>query len=487
MKMKDNKLSLEEFFKEREFVISTWDTGKAVRNLEANIEYVKDLPDSKIFAHKLSQAKKDRVTLSQPRAGVCLVTEHIELLKFLEDVGEADFLPTTIDSYTRLNRYKKCEVGIQESRLRSQSMLNGFPAVNHGLTACRFVQESVNSPLQTRHGTPDARLLAEITLAAGWTSFEGGPISYNLPYAKSVPIEETLKNWKYTYRLIGYYQEKGVTINVEPYGPLTGTLVPPATSNSVAILEAILAAEQGVKSITVGYGACGNLIQDIAAIKALYFQTCEYLEMLGYKDVEVTTVLHQWMGGFPKSESKSFGIISMCSVTAVLAGATKTIVKTPHESFGIPTKKANSEGLKATKTILKLMKHQQLEGFQGLDEEIAVIKRETKEIVDATFKIGDGDLYKGIVKAVDAGIIDIPFAPAAANRGKMMPARDNEGRIRYLDPGLIPFSDETKEFNKKKLQERADFEGREVSFQMTVDDVFAVSKGDLIGGHDIKK
>ena len=30
-----------------------------------------------------------------------------------------------------------------------------------------------------------------------------------------------------------------------------------------------LAAEQGVKNITVGYGQCGNLIQDVAAIQTL--------------------------------------------------------------------------------------------------------------------------------------------------------------------------------------------------------------------------
>ena len=40
-------------------------------------------------------------------------------------------------------------------------------------------------------------------------------------------------------------------------------------SNAVAIVEALLAAEQGVKNITVGYGQCGNLIQDVAAYKSV--------------------------------------------------------------------------------------------------------------------------------------------------------------------------------------------------------------------------
>jgi methylaspartate mutase epsilon subunit len=80
-------------------------------------------------------------------------------------------------------------------------------------------------PVQVRHGTPDARLLAEITLAAGFTAYEGGGISYNIPYAKRVPLEKSMRDWQYVDRLVGYYEEQGITINREPFGPLTGTLV----------------------------------------------------------------------------------------------------------------------------------------------------------------------------------------------------------------------------------------------------------------------
>lgn len=46
--------------------------------------------------------------------------------------------------------------------------------------------ESLDKPIRVRHGTPDARLLAEIAMASGFTSYEGGGISYNIPYAKRV-------------------------------------------------------------------------------------------------------------------------------------------------------------------------------------------------------------------------------------------------------------------------------------------------------------
>ena len=252
----------------REEVLTQWPTGKGV-DLQEAVDYHKAMPEERIFAKKLLAAKAEGKTLVQPRAGVPVIAEHIKLLEHLQDQGEADLLPSTIDSYTRQNRYEEAENGIRESIRLGRAMLNGFPAVNHGVHGCREVIESLHTPVQVRHGTPDARLLTEITYAGGFTSYEGGGISYNLPYCKNVPMERTIRDWQYVDRLTGLYEEMGVSINREPYGPLTGTLVPPCISHAAAIIEALLAAEQGVKNITVGYGQCGNLVQDVAAIRTL--------------------------------------------------------------------------------------------------------------------------------------------------------------------------------------------------------------------------
>ena len=292
------KMTMDQFRRDQKEVLASWSTGSRV-NFEEAVEYQKSLPENMIFAKKLKKAKEDKVTLTQPRAGVALLDEHIKLLTYLQDEGHADLLPSTIDSYTRLNRYSDAQKGIEESIRSGKSMLNGFPAVNHGVDSCRRLIENLSVPVQVRHGTPDARLLAEITFAGGFTSFEGGGISYNVPYSKNIPMSETIRTWKYVDRLAGLYEEAGVSIDREPYGPLTGTLVPACISNAVAIMEALLAAEQGVKNITVGYGQCGNIYQDIGAIYALRTQTEEYLKKFGYDDVSVSTVFHQWMGGFP--------------------------------------------------------------------------------------------------------------------------------------------------------------------------------------------
>ena len=479
MDIQNKRISDGEFARLRQEVLTQWPTGKDV-DLEEAVAYHKALPENRIFAKKLSKAKAEGKTLVQPRAGVPVIEEHIKLLRYLQDNGEADLLPSTIDSYTRQNRHAEAENGIAESIRLGRAMLNGFPAVNHGVKGCRQVVESVRIPVQVRHGTPDARLLTEITYAGGFTSYEGGGISYNLPYCKNIPMERTIRDWQYVDRLTGLYEEMGVTINREPYGPLTGTLVPPCISHAAAIIEALLAAEQGVKSITVGYGQCGNLVQDIAAIRTLQELTDEYLVKYGYSDVEVTTVLHQWMGGFPADEAKAFGVISSGSLIAALSKATKVIVKTPHEAIGIPTMEANAQGLRCTKQVVTMMADQTFQDSR-LEGEKEIIRQETRCIVDKCFELGGGDIAVGICRAVEAGVLDIPFAPCRYNAGLMLPCRDNDGAVRILNTGNLPFTKDLKDFHAGKIAERARAEKREASFQMVVDDVYSIGKGRLVG------
>ena len=450
MVIQNKKIPDAEFQALRQEVLAQWPTGKDV-NLEEAVAYHKSMPENRIFSKKLIAAKKSGRTLIQPRAGVPVVERHIELLQHLEKFGEADLLPTTIDSYTRQNRYKEAENGINESLRLDRAMLNGFPAVNHGVAKCRQVIESVNVPVQVRHGTPDARLLTEIAYAGGFTSYEGGGISYNLPYCKNIPMERTIKDWQYVDRLTGLYEEMGVSINREPYGPLTGTLVPPCISHAAAIIEALLAAEQGVKNITVGYGQCGNLVQDVAAIRSLEKLTEEYLNKYGYSDVVVTTVLHQWMGGFPADEAKAFGVISMGSAIAGLAKATKVIVKTPHEAVGIPTMEANAAGLRCTKQVVNMLADQDFRG-DAITAEEEIIAEETRAIVDKCFELGMGDIAVGVCRGVESGALDVPFAPCRANAGLMLPARDNNGAVRILNFGNLPFSKELKDFHTAKIE-----------------------------------
>ena len=471
------KISEKDFLASRPEVLATWPTGSEV-DLDAGVEYQKSIPAKRQFATQMFLADRDKRVLLQPRAGVALTDEHISLLQFLQE--DCDLLPTTIDAYTRLNKYTEAQTGIEKSIAAGHSLLNGFPAVNHGLAACRKVVESLNKPVEIRHGTPDARLLAEITMAAGFTSFEGGGISYNIPYAKKVPLEHSIRCWQYVDRLVGYYGDRGVKINREPFGPLSGTLVPPFISHSVAILEGLLALEQGVTSLTLGYGQVGNLQQDVAAMISLRDLAHEYFQRYGFKDYELSTVFHQWMGGFPEDESQAFSVIAWGSAAGALAKATKIIVKTPHEAMGIPTREANRQGIRCSRQMVNMLADQKMPDNAELRREVELIKREVHCVLDRALELGD-DFVSASVRAFEAGIIDVPFAPAACNKGKMMPVRDNHGAVRVLDAGSVPLSEDVLKIHRDFVQERADYEHRVPSFQMVVDDIYAIGKGKLTG------
>lgn len=478
MNLRDTKLDMDTFLGERKEVLSSWPTGKDV-DFEDGVRYQRSLPESKRFSSALAQAERDGKTLRQPRAGVALVDEHIKLLQFLEE--SCDLLPSTIDAYTRLNHYEKAAEGVTRSLAAGTSLLNGFPAVNHGLAECRRVVESVGKPVQVRHGTPDARLLAEITLAAGFTAYEGGGISYNIPYAKKVPLARSLRHWQYCDRLVGLYEEHGVRINREPFGPLSGTLVPPFVSHCVMLIEGLLALQQGCRCITLGYGQAGNLVQDIAAIRSLRALGHEYFRAAGFDDYELSTVFHQWMGGFPENEAMAFSVICWGSAVAALSGATKVIVKTPHEASGVPTKEANRQGLDATTQMLNMVREQVFPASQVLDREVELIKHEVRAVMSKVLALGNGDLIAGAVAAFEAGVLDVPFAPATANAGKLLPVRDNEGAVRLFEAGRVPLPDDVLAYHREKIAERARAEKRAPSFQMVVDDIYAISKSKLIG------
>ncbi len=114
MVIQNKRIPESEFNEIRREVLTQWPTGKDV-DLEESVAYHKAMPESRIFSKKLIQAKNAHQTLIQPRAGVPVVERHIELMQHLEKYGEADLLPTTIDSYTRQNRYKEAENGISAS------------------------------------------------------------------------------------------------------------------------------------------------------------------------------------------------------------------------------------------------------------------------------------------------------------------------------------------------------------------------------------
>ena len=438
----------------RKQVLSGWPTGSEVDG--GAIDYYLQKGDRGTFGARLHEAKAAGVTLLQPRGGVPLVDLQIELLRHLEQVGTADLLPLTVDSYTRLNRYEEAQRHLEKSRQAGAALLNGFPVVNQGIANSRAILEAVSMPVQIRHGSPDARLLAEIGYAAGYTSFEGGGITYNLPYSARVPLEHSVRDWQYVDRLSGWYTERGVTINRESFGALTGILVPPAIAVAISVIEALLAAEQGVKSFTVGYAQNGNVVQDVAAIKVLETLTPRYLSDFGFEDLDLTTALHEWMGPFPMTEGRAFGLIGLGALTAALAGATKVITKTPHEAYGVPTKEANAQGLLCSRLMVNSIARQDPLDARAVEEEARWITREASLMIDKALELGDGVVDLSVVRAFEAGVMDLPFCPSFCAQNKVMPIRDSSGAVRYLDHGHLPFDRQVLERNRELVAHRTE-------------------------------
>ena len=452
----DAVLDNEMFESTRREVLEQWKTGSGARGLASNAQFLLRQPSfSRIQAHpRMGQGQ----LLVQPRSGVALIGEQMKLFKNFKRAG-VKVLSYQVDSLTRNNNYVGAEEAIRESRVLGTSTINGFPVVNHGVTGLRKIGQQMHMPLQTRHSTRDPRLLAEISYAGGVTSFEGGAICYNIPYYKDYPLAESIRNWQYVDYLTGLYHKLfGVVLDREFFGTLTATLIPPCIAIVTNILETLLAVRQGVKCISLGYAEQGHRSQDIAAIRMMGVMTNEILGNMGYKDVQLNTVFHQYMAAFPPSEHRADELIRNSAVTAARSGATRMIGKTPVEAFRIPTVTDNIMGIELINSGIATAADCYVDEAR-VAEECAVIRREVEAIFESIVVCGHDDIAQGVVAGFQQGFIDIPFSPSVHNRGEVMTTRDVEGAVRFLSTGNLQLDWETRQFHRDKVSERRRAEG----------------------------
>ena len=314
-------------------------------------------------------------------------------------------------------------------------------------------------PLQTRHSTRDPRLLAEISYAGGVTAFEGGAICYNIPYYKDYPLRQSLKTWQYVDRLTGlYYERYGIVLDREFFGTLTATLIPPSLAIAVNLIEAILAVQQGVKCVSLGYAEQGNRAQDIAAIRTLRAMGEETLRRMGHRNIQVNTVFQQYMAAFPANTAHAEELIYNSAITATLSGATRVIVKTAVEAIKIPVLSDNVHSMGLVMRGMADAGNHLVDEIR-IEEECAIMRREVDAIMEAVIMSGGGCIAEGVANAFNRGILDIPFSPSIHNRHEVMTARDVDGAVRYLSCGQLPFDRELREFHASKMAERRRAEG----------------------------
>lgn len=403
----------------REAVLDQWPTGAAARDIEDN---------ARVLAERVQLAdlqQSDRILL-QPRTGVPDTDDQHRLFAELRAAG-ADVLSFQVDSLTRDGRYS-----LAGRVLREGGDMNGFPLVNHGVPALRRLTAECGAPVQTRHSARDPRLLAEVSMAGGVTAFEGGAICYNIPYYAELPLEVSLERWRYVDRLVGRYADLGVIVDREFFGTLTATLVPPCVAITINLLEALLAVEQGVRSVSLAYAEQGCRTQDVAAVRVLGRLAREVLAEAG--DVRTATVFHQYMGAFPADEGDADLLISESSRTAALAGADRVLVKTACEASRIPESTDNAKALALVASGVELGD----DDFVPDEVEEQRLEDAVRVLLAAIRALRPGDTAGCVREAFRRGYLDVPFSPSKFNAGRMLACRDLSGAVRIVDPGGMP-------------------------------------------------
>ncbi len=474
--LSDARMSEPELTNERRQVLQHWPTGAGARDLEDNAAFLRRQPNWSALQARVDAG--DAPILVQPRVGVPGEREQLGLMRAYKQAG-ARVLAFQVDSYTRNNNYPFAEEALRESTRHGYATMNGFPVVNHGVVPLRRIASAIALPLQTRHSTRDPRLLCEVSLAGGVTAYEGGPICYNLPYYRDYPLAESVTAWRYVDRLVGHYAEKfGLVIDREFFGTLTATLVPPCLAIATGILEAVLAAQQGVQAVSLGWAEQGCRTQDVAAIRSIAPLAREVLENFGFGQVRVSAVYHQYMAAFPGVATQAEELICQSSVTAALSGATRMMTKTAVEAFKIPSMADNIAGLVASRRGIEMARDLRVDAG-AVQREMARIRRETLAIVEAVIALGKGNLAAGVVEGFRTGVLDIPFAPSIHNRGEAMCARGPDRAVRFLDCGRLPFDAETRRFHAEAMTERRRQERLrpEQGYRLIERDVLQVANG----------
>lgn len=426
---------------EREIILS----NEFVESFDfAEVEdFVKNASKDLFISHNFKHKNK---MLVQPRGGFPTYDKQYALSKLFVE-SNVDVLPLTVDSNTRLNDYATAKKMLRLSEESEQDMLNGYPLISHGYRTTRKMITHFNKPVSLRHGTPDARLLAETAIASGIFEIEGGPITYLLPYSKNFPLDKAFLYWKYVERICANYSELNEPINRESFGPLTATLVPPSITIVIQLLEMLLSLEEGVKSFSVSFSQSGSMEQDIVMGKVMKKLVPYYCKEIGREDVDVHLVYHQWMGAFPLNRDYAEQLINISTVIAAMVGADKIITKTREEASGIPTKEANAKTVANTQYALRI-----LAGLPSVtdEEEEDILTEEVMSIMSAVFNDSADTLWRKAFNSIKNGIIDVPFSPHIINNNELITVRDENKNIRIIKRGKVPISDRCFEFEKSK-------------------------------------
>ncbi|MBI2906589.1 MAG: methylaspartate mutase subunit E [Chloroflexi bacterium] len=472
MEVRNRKWDEEVFLSELKKVLDLYPTGRSV-DLNEALEFHKSMPPEKNVTHAYKKATEQGRILVQPRAGTATIDEMVRFLTVLQNDGGADILPMTIDTYTRRLQFKEAEVGLEESLRSGRSHLNGFPAAIHGVGGCRRVVDAVSRPVTVRTATGTPHFTNAIAFAGGVTEAVGAGLALGPPNSPQ-PIANSLFYFQFVERLIGWFEERGVTICMEQEGAnATGIMCPPSLQAAYGAIDVLLAAEQGVKSQLVAYFQNNCIVQDLAGMRVQRRLAERSLKRFGYDYTFLGQAANSWRGCYPEDAARAYGIISISTAIAAYAHVTKVNPKSVEEGVGAPSPEGNAASCRSTRQVLDQMRGQEFPDSPELQLEERIIEAEATSILERVLEIGDGDVAVGTVKAFESGVIEHPYCSHRANAGKVMLVRDKAGGVRYLSHGNLPLPREAIEYHQEKIRERMQADGLTES-EMVVEDIRSV-------------
>lgn len=485
IKVRQQKIDDQTFAKMRQEQLAQWPTGKEV-DIDEAVEYHKSLPDSKNFTKALAKYKAEGKIGLFPRSGVPIVEEEIKLLQGLNAVGVRLF-PFTTDSYTRNLQLDKAQRGLEESIRTGKNKINGYPIINHGVKTTRKVVESCEGAFDPRSSRVANSFVGEIAFASGMTAMPNSFFGWIGGYDKKATPEECIETAQYLGRLIGMYADRGVIISTDTHGWLPNGVIPMYVNIATQIIEALISAGQGTKSIVPLMNFQGNIAQDVAEIRICEKLFRKYLDKLGFTDVIIPGIIgnQSSLFPFPQDLGNAFGYINYVAMEAAMTDLAACSVKTIDEALGVPSIESHMQTYASANWIFNVVRQQKfVADTPAINQEIRMTELAVCAILDKVIDMGDGDIAVGAVKAVEAGVLDSPFSINIYPKDLCMGARDLEGACRYIDYGNIPIPEEVRKYNDEKIKEREKFEGTKLNFKASMADFWCLAQGKAIGSFE---
>ncbi|MFE6051419.1 methylaspartate mutase [Kitasatospora sp. NPDC056446] len=378
------------------------------------------------FGEFVARAHARGELVVQPRMGFSDPGEMRAGLLATKRAGATTVGTLTLDSYTRVGEHDAARRAL-EAGVR----LNGYPIVAQSAARTRAVLDGAldeGFPVQVRHGSARPQRIMTALAEVGLHATEGGPASYCLPYGR-VPLRESVENWVECCRLLAAVRETGGEPHLETFGGcMMGQLCPPSLLVAISLLEGLFFCQNGLSDVSLSYAQQTSGVQDEEAVAALRRLAAEFLPTPYWH-----IVVYTYMGVFPQTPEGAADLLAASARLAVRSGASRLIVKTAAEAFGIPTVGENVTALEHAARVAAAERSAPPGRADGDSEVYA----EARAFVEAVLDL-DGVVARSLPRAFERGYLDVPFCLHPDNAGRSRSTIDDSGRLRWTAVGAMP-------------------------------------------------